>query len=240
MKNKKNPKADIRKKSLLFFQIGLIIVLFTSWAAINWKTYEKEKLDIATVHLSAFDDMEVPITKLKTTPPPPLPEPKVAPPIIKVADDDADIVEDIIKSTETSPEDIPEVKDIKVVDPVEPVDDIPFRFIEDAPIFPGCEGLSNDARKTCMSKKIQEFVKDEFDQGLGAELGLTGLNKIYVQFKIKRDGNIEVIGARGPHPKLEQEARRVINELPVMEPGKQRGKPVGVLYSLPIVFKVQD
>ncbi|MGA9324525.1 MAG: energy transducer TonB, partial [Salegentibacter sp.] len=37
-----------------------------------------------------------------------------------------------------------------------------------------------------------------------------------------------------------QEAARVINSLPKMQPGKQRGKPVGVMYSLPIIFQVQD
>ena len=53
-------------------------------------------------------------------------------------------------------------------------------------------------------------------------------------------GNIVDIGSRGPHPRLEQEAARVIKLLPQMTPGMQRGKAVGVLYSLPIVFQVQD
>ncbi len=38
---------------------------------------------------------------------------------------------------------------------------------------------------------------------------------------------------------MKDEAIRVINLLPKMEPGKQRGKPVKVKYSLPITFKVQ-
>ena len=63
---------------------------------------------------------------------------------------------------------------------------------------------------------------------------------IYVRFKIDQKGNIVDIGSRGPHPRLESEAERVIKLLPQMTPGKQRGKAVGVLYSLPIVFQVQD
>ena len=39
---------------------------------------------------------------------------------------------------------------------------------------------------------------------------------------------------------LEKEAQRVINLLPKMKPGKQRGKAVIVPYSLPIIFQVQD
>ena len=57
---------------------------------------------------------------------------------------------------------------------------------------------------------------------------------------IDEKGNIGQVRARAPHPRLEKEAARVINSLPKMKPGKQRGKPVGVMYSLPIAFKVQD
>jgi protein TonB len=39
---------------------------------------------------------------------------------------------------------------------------------------------------------------------------------------------------------LEKEAIKVVSSLPKMIPGKQRGKAVGVLYSLPILFQVED
>ena len=45
--------------------------------------------------------------------------------------------------------------------------------------------------------------------------------------------------ARAPHKRLQQEAIRVVKLLPKMIPGKQRGRPVGVKYSLPIAFKVE-
>ncbi|WP_457610622.1 energy transducer TonB, partial [Lutibacter sp.] len=41
------------------------------------------------------------------------------------------------------------------------------------------------------------------------------------------------------HKRLQAEAIRVIKLLPKMIPGKQRGRPVGVKYSLPIAFKVE-
>jgi protein TonB len=46
--------------------------------------------------------------------------------------------------------------------------------------------------------------------------------------------------ARGPHPGLEKEAKRVIGMLPKMKPGRQRGKAVVMPFSIPIVFQVQD
>ena len=61
-----------------------------------------------------------------------------------------------------------------------------------------------------------------------------------VSGKIDSKGKIVGVQARAPHPRLQKEAERVVNMLPSMTPGKQRGKAVGVLYSLPIVFQVQD
>lgn len=119
--------------------------------------------------------------------------------------------------------------------------DVPFAVIDQVPVFPGCEALeTNDDRKSCMSEKINAFVNTNFDTSLGKKLNLTGINRVYVQFKIARDGNIEVVGARAPHPALEEEAKRVVNLLPQMTPGKQNGQEVGVLYSLPITFRVGE
>ena len=123
----------------------------------------------------------------------------------------------------------------------ESIGDVPFAVIEDVPVFPGCEDLaSNDARKECMSSKITEFINKNFDTSLGQSLGLKGINRIYVQFRIKKDGEVEVMGARAPHPALQEEAKRVVNMLPEMTPGKQKGQEVGVLYSLPITFNVGE
>lgn len=119
--------------------------------------------------------------------------------------------------------------------------DVPFAVIEDVPVFPGCGELaSNDARKECMSQKVNEFVNSNFNTSLGKDLGLAGINRIYVQFRVNKDGSVEVLGARAPHPALQEEAERVVNLLPKMEPGKQKGQEVGVLYSLPITFKVGE
>ena len=58
-------------------------------------------------------------------------------------------------------------------------------------------------------------------------------------FKIDKEGNIIDIKARAKHPNLEKEAIRVISLLPkLIKPGYQRGKPVIVPYSLPIIFNV--
>ena len=40
MQIKKNTKADLTKNSNLYFAIGLAVILFISWRAIDWKTYD--------------------------------------------------------------------------------------------------------------------------------------------------------------------------------------------------------
>ena len=71
---------------------------------------------------------------------------------------------------------------------------------------------------------------------------LNGTVDLYDTFegKIDKKGNVTGVRSRAPHPRLEKEAARVINMLPKMKPGRQRGKAVVVPYSLPITFQVQD
>jgi hypothetical protein len=119
-------------------------------------------------------------------------------------------------------------------------EDVSFAIIEQVPIYPGCEDLNtNDERKDCMSKYITSMVINNFNSQLAANLGLSGRQRISVQFKIDTNGFITEIIARAPHPALEEESIRVINTLPRVMPGKQRGEKVNVLYSLPILFQVE-
>ena len=241
MEPKKNPKADLSKRSILFFQLGLILVLLITWQAIEYKTYDNANIDIGQVNLDELDEEDVPITQDLNTPPPP-PPPPPAPEIIDVVEDEEEVEETIIESTETNQEEeIVEIEEVEDVEVEEEISDVPFAVIENVPVFPGCEKESgNAAKKKCMSDKVKKFVNRKFNTELGSELGLSGVNRIYVRFKIDKSGNITGVQARGPHPRLEKEAQRVVNLLPKMTPGKQRGKSVGVLYSLPIVFQVQD
>lgn len=119
-------------------------------------------------------------------------------------------------------------------------DNIPFAVIDQAPAFPGCEQWVDDPRKNCTSSKIAEFVNKNFDTSLGKKLGLTGINRVIVQFRIDETGNIVDVKARAPKPELEEEAIRVVSSLPQMTPGEQDGQPVSVMYSLPIAFKVAE
>jgi protein TonB len=241
MEVKKNPNIDVSRRSLLFFQLGMILMLFITWRAIENKTYDKDNLDSGMVDVADDLDEDVPITDL-TTPPPPPPPPPAAPEEIEVIEDEAEVEETVIESTETdAEEEIVEVEEIEEAEVEEEIADVPFAVIENVPVYPGCENAKGNAgKKKCMSDKVKQFVNKKFNTDLAGDLGLEGRQRITVMFKIDKTGSITGVRARAPHPKLAKEAERVVKMLPKMKPGQQRGRPVGVLYSLPIIFEVQD
>lgn len=108
MKLKKNPNADLRKNSSLYFITGLCLMLFISWRAIEWKSYEKNNYDYQALDVNEDDEEEIPITEQLKTPPPPPP----APQIIEIVKDEEDIEETVIESTETNEDEIIEVENI--------------------------------------------------------------------------------------------------------------------------------
>ncbi|BAO56286.1 TonB family protein [Nonlabens marinus S1-08] len=115
-----------------------------------------------------------------------------------------------------------------------------FAIIEQVPVFPGCEsGTTNAEYKRCMQKGITTHVSNNFRASVAGPIGLSGRININVQFKIDKSGEIIGINAQAVHPILEEEAIRVIERLPKMQPGRQKGKPVGVIYGLPIIFDVK-
>ncbi len=239
MESKKSPKADVGRNASIYFAVGLALMLYLTYSSINHKTYEKKEIDIAYAEVDEELEEEVPITEQIQTPPPP-PPPPAAPEVIEVVEDEEEVEETVIESSESDQEDeIVEVEDVEVEEVEEDVE-VPFAVIENVPEYPGCNKGNNAKKKKCMSDKITKFVQRNFNTDLAGDLGLSGRQRINVIFKIDKTGKITGIRSRAPHPRLEKEAARVINKLPKMKPGKQRGKAVTVPYSLPIIFQVQD
>ena len=239
MKAKKNPKVDLNRDRGLFFVIGLALVLFLTWRALEYKTYPKEQT--LTELIVVDDDIkeDVPVTEsLPTVPPPPPPS---APDVIEVVEDTQEIEETIIESTETSQETVVEdvvidVDDVAVGEEEEEII-VPFAVIEKAPVFPGCEGGTEAEKKACFQEKVQEHILKHFNYPeIAREMNIQG--KVFVLFYVDSKGYVTGIKTRGPDRLLEEEAERIIASLPKMIPGNQRGKDVKVPYSVPIAFKI--
>ena len=96
------------------------------------------------------------------------------------------------------------------------------------PDFPG--GQSELFRYLSRSVKYPIDAQDAGIQG-----------RVIVQFVVAKDGkieNVEVVRSGG-HPSLDAEAERVISSMPKWKPGKQRGEPVRVKYTVPVNFRLE-
>lgn len=118
--------------------------------------------------------------------------------------------------------------------------EISFKMLDQAPIFPGCEDYDNlEELKQCFSKSISQHVANNFNTKLAKDMNLTGKQKISVAFEVSTSGEINNIKVRAVNEALSNEAKRVINALPKLQPGMHNGKAVTVPYVLPIIFEVQ-
>ncbi len=124
---------------------------------------------------------------------------------------------------------------------IERNDWVSFNVIDEVPVFPGCESLiGNEDRKKCFSKNVQKLVTKNFNVDIGKSLDLKGNHKISVFFIISKEGYIKDLKARAAHKSLEIEAKRVINLIPKLIPGKMHGENVDVAYYLPIKLNINE
>jgi len=243
MQIKKYPDAVLENYSKILILLGLVLALFIVYEFMNMKSYPKSVAEM-TGTFSIVEETEE-IIEVKIVEPEIKPVVKAVLPdkIIKV-DDEVEIIETIIESTEIDETDAIIIdfdkEVISVKEEEEVVEDVPFLVIENVPVFPGCKG-NNTKLRACFSSQMSKFVSKRFNAELASDLGLASgsIQRIFVMFKIDKNGNIVNIQARAPHKRLQEEAIRVIKLLPKMTPGRQRGRAVGVRYGLPIVFKVE-
>ena len=247
--NVKKPQkhdANLQKNSTLYFQVGLILCLLFSYGMLEMN-FETKSLEVAIVDYDDPEDfmidfnpvIEKKIVKQKVAKKKPV---KLIDRYDTTPDDtpDKDLDEVILEPVTDDPQPV-KVEDVIDVKPPVPPVVIPVDFVEVVPVFPGCEGASTNAeRKACMSKKIARHIQKKFDTDIAGELGLDGIQKIHVMFKIDQNGNIIDVQARSPYKQLKNEAEDVIGKLPQMTPGKQHDKNVSVIYVQPIVFDVKN
>src|SRR5699024_10687243 len=91
------------------------------------------------------------------------------------------------------------------------IEEIPFSIIENPPVYPGCDDAASiEEQKDCMTKKISNFVANNFNTDLGKDLGLSGIQLIFAMFTIDESGNIKDIKVRSQYPEFDNETKRVL------------------------------
>ena len=214
------------------FILGLIVIVPYIRASNQAKQHARDAREvIAEMANNLQQDVAPP------PPPPPPPPPAeqqavvkyVAPVVVdsvKVEDQSKLMISDEQVSTTVNKE-VVEVVEQKQEEVQEKEEQQVFVVVEEMPEFPGGEL----ALRTYIAKAIVYPT-------VAQENGIQG--KVFVTFVVNKDGSVSNAKiARGVDASLDAEALRVVSTLPKWKPGKQRGVPVRVSYTVPISFKLQ-
>ncbi len=228
MEIKKSPKADLEGKKSTWLLVGYVMVLAVMFVAFEW-TKRDVVIDLSSsVADIVFEEEIIPITEQPEEAPPPPPE---APAVIEeltIVEDDADVEETVIATTEELGQAV-EIKYVPVeVEEEEPEETTIFEVVEQMPEFPD-GGMAGLMKYLGQNIKYPTIAQENGTQG-----------RVVVQFVVNRDGSIvDAKVLRGVDPYLDKEAIRVISGMPKWKPGMQRGKAVRVKYTVPVMFRLQ-
>lgn len=223
MELKKNPNADLTRKTSFFFSIGLLVTMSLVLAAFEMRQYEAKIEDLVKRNADVFEEtIEVPPTDI-----PPPPPPSIQAPVIVEVPDEEEIEEEIKVNLDIEVSQDTKVEEIvvKAEEPKEETDEI-FTIVEESAAPKG--GMA----------AFYKYVGDKMKYPPQARrMGIDG--KVFVEFVINKDGSIsDVKAVKGIGAGCDEEAVRVVQGAPSWTPGKQRGKPVKQRMVLPITFRL--
>ncbi len=230
METKKSENVDLNRFRNLFMEIGFVLALGICLLAFELKTQVNKAEFGGQIIIEEIDNELIPITRHEEVKPPePPPPPKVVE-VLHIVSDDIEIddeleIEDTEADEETTIDITPFVANMQEEEESDEAQ--VFFIVEEMPEFPGGE------------LALRQFIANAIKYPVIAqENGIEG--KVYVNFVVNKDGNVSNARViRGVDKSLDEEALRVVNNLPIWKPGKQRGKAVRVSFSVPISFVLQ-
>jgi len=229
MEAKKSDKANLENKRGVFLELGYVIVLALVLAAFEWTSTDKAVQSLGELEEVDLAEEMIPITRQKQPEPPPPPPPPQTTEAFEIVEDDVEIEDELIlEDTEADQNTEVEIVEFDMGEEVVEEEPEVFYVVEDMPTF---QGKSKDAFRIW----IQQNLK--YPQ-IAAENGISG--RVFVSFVVNEKGEVtNVQVARGVDPSLDREAVRVVKSSPKWTAGKQRGRPVRVSFTFPIVFQLQ-
>jgi hypothetical protein len=111
-----------------------------------------------------------------------------------------------------------------------------LKDVEIAPVYNGCEELSEEEIKECFNNKVSTFIKREFNLSLSKDLNLSEPNQVEAFFIINENGNLTGMKVRNSELTIQAEILRVLRKMPVMKPAIHNGKSVAVLCSIIVKY----
>lgn len=225
MEIKKSFKADLESKRTLFVEIGIVAALAFMLVAFEWASQPSDNNLMLAAQQGEADEEIIPITRQQPVEPPPPPPPPQVIEVINIVEDNVDIEEfdfdDMEADEDMSIDFVPFAEEEEAEEEV-------FFIVEDMPMFQGGG-----------KEKFREYIFANLQYpAIAAENGISG--RVFVQFAVNNRGDVvDVVVVRGVDPALDKEAVRVVKTSPKWTPGKQRGRPVKVQFTFPIVFVLQ-
>ncbi|MDT0554007.1 energy transducer TonB [Urechidicola vernalis] len=249
MKTKKHTN-NLQKSSVILLPLSLVLAMLTVYSLIELKTTQasihQKEIKFNKIDPYDFAQMEeIQVEEQKQEESTQETKQEVSESLEDfTTTEDPEFIEEklpVIEAEDKNPpsEDIGEF--VEVVEPEELDDDkhLMIDFVDEIPIYPGCEKVDISERRACFEKNIKKLVQRKFNSDLAYSLGLPpGKKRISVKFVITKSGEIEILGSRASHARLEKEGERIVKLIPRMVPGKVQGRTVNVSYMLPITFKV--
>ncbi len=238
MEIKKSKKADLEGQKGTSMLIGYIFALGSLFAAFEWTTRDyKETEPVVYAAYAQMEEEVPPVTQpifQSAAPPPPQEAPQVAE-ILDIVDNDEEIEEEEIQSTEDTNQ--------AITGPTGPVhtsgfttgpiatgefsdEEEIFQVVEQMPEFPGG-----------MEELLKYLGKNLHYPSIAQENNIQG--RCIIEFVVNKDGTVvdpKVI--KSLDAACDKEAMRVVKSMPKWKPGLQRGKPVRVRYTLPVMFRL--
>ncbi len=248
---RKRSETNVLKSTGAFWRVGLICAVAFSILAFSWTTFEPQ-FDFSDYTLEFDEEIEnVPITDFdKPLPPPPPPPPIIEaveeeieePPVFTDQSVTDELKNEAPKAEPKKPKPVKKPLPPKVKVKKEVIEDI-LIFVEEMPMFPGCDGLSNyQERKQCSDKKMLEFIyKNVKYPSLARENGVEGT--VVISFVIEKDGSISNIKTlRDVGAGCSEAAQSVVEKMQNLPQkwvaGRQGNEKVRVQFNLPIKFKL--
>lgn len=228
MEPKKTEKANLENKKSLFLQIGLIVALIICIVALEWTSGQRRDSAFDGMSEEAIEEEQIPVTE--ETPPEEMPPPEVTvTDLFEIVEDDV-VIENEVKfeDDETSEDKVVEIYAPVLQAEEEEVEEEIFVIVEDMPKFRGGD-----------INKFREWVQKRVRYPeLASENGIQG--RVFITFVVETNGNVSnVTVTRSVDALLDDAAREAVAASPKWEPGMQRGRPVRVRYSIPIIFQLQ-
>jgi protein TonB len=215
---KKNPKADLRSKYSKFFEVSLIISLALLILAFKFFPHLKPTKEIAANTQELFNVEDVQQTKQENRPPPP-PKPPI--PIEAPTDN---VLNDIdISSTEL---------DVNANVQAPPPPPKAEKHEEEPTYFVAVEEMPEPIGGIAAIQS--KIVYPEIAKRAGVE------GRVYINAFVDENGNVtKAVVLKGIGAGCDEAALKAVEETK-FKPGKQRGKPVKVQVSVPVIFKLNN